>query len=292
MSKGISPWLIVRRHRPCRSQTPPLWPSPHAVTLSSRSAALAPFHTQKPGTPRCSKLAYGRDGRHSPTFFIGLGIQLPLHGSPRRFAPVSILDRHQASLSASQQRSVRWLLQSDQYSTNGANDRKNVEESAKSQLDGPQSAPGAHQGPGSSSTRYSNEQAPPTGPRDHEHHESIATSVSKYLNFPAMPHHPTKAELLAAANGFWERFRVRFKWVSIRSMRPWNIDEWGAFVSWFMLGHIVWILVGTTTFFSILIFSINTVFAQGMSQIAHSYQSQLGRLTHVQKHSRGGLETI
>ncbi|KAH0596461.1 hypothetical protein MHUMG1_05578 [Metarhizium humberi] len=72
----------------------------------------------------------------------------------------------------------------------------------------------------------------------------------------------SKEELLAAANGFWERLKVRFKWMSIRSMRPWNADEWGAFVSWFMLGHIVWILVGTTTFFSLLIFSINTVFAQ------------------------------
>ncbi|KAM3497061.1 hypothetical protein MY10362_009574 [Beauveria mimosiformis] len=31
-----------------------------------------------------------------------------------------------------------------------------------------------------------------------------------------MPHRPTKEELLAAANGFWERFRVRLKWMSIR----------------------------------------------------------------------------
>ncbi|KHN98570.1 mitochondrial distribution and morphology protein [Metarhizium album ARSEF 1941] len=92
--------------------------------------------------------------------------------------------------------------------------------------------------------------------------ESIATSVSKYLHLPKLPHRPAKEELLAAANGFWERLKVRFKWMSIRSMRPWNADEWGAFVSWFMLGHIVWILVGTTTFFSLLIFSINTVFAQ------------------------------
>ncbi|KID99429.1 mitochondrial distribution and morphology protein, partial [Metarhizium majus ARSEF 297] len=92
--------------------------------------------------------------------------------------------------------------------------------------------------------------------------ESIASSVSKYLHLPKLPHRPAKEELLAAANGFWERLKVRFKWMSIRSMRPWNADEWGAFVSWFMLGHIVWILVGTTTFFSLLIFSINTVFAQ------------------------------
>ncbi|KOS21016.1 Mitochondrial distribution and morphology protein 31 [Escovopsis weberi] len=77
-----------------------------------------------------------------------------------------------------------------------------------------------------------------------------------------MPHHPTKEELLKAANGAWERLKVRFKWASIRDMRPWNSDEWGAFVSWFLFGHILWIFVGTTTFFSLVIFSINTVFAQ------------------------------
>jgi distribution and morphology protein 31 len=82
-------------------------------------------------------------------------------------------------------------------------------------------------------------------------------------NMPKMPHRPTKEELLAAATGFWSRLRVRFKWFSIRSLRPWNIDDWSAFVSWVMLGHIVWILVGTTTFFSLLIFAINTVVAQG-----------------------------
>ncbi|PHH78058.1 hypothetical protein CDD82_3239 [Ophiocordyceps australis] len=77
-----------------------------------------------------------------------------------------------------------------------------------------------------------------------------------------MPHRPSKEELLQAANGFWQRLQVRFKWMSIRSMRPWNADEWGAFVSWFMIGHLVWILVGTTTFFSLVIIFINTVFAQ------------------------------
>lgn len=93
-------------------------------------------------------------------------------------------------------------------------------------------------------------------------HDSITSSVSKYLHLPSLPHAPTKEELLAAATGFWQRMKVRFKWASIRSMRPWNADEWGAFVSWFVFGHIVWILVGTTTFFSLVIFTLNTVFAQ------------------------------
>lgn len=76
-------------------------------------------------------------------------------------------------------------------------------------------------------------------------------------------HRPTKEELLAAATGFWSRLRVRFKWFSIRSVRPFNVDEISAFVTWILAGHLVWILLGTTTFFSLLILTVNTVFAQG-----------------------------
>ena len=75
-------------------------------------------------------------------------------------------------------------------------------------------------------------------------------------------HRPTKEELLAAATGFWSRLRVRFKWFSIRSVRPFNVDEIGGFITWILLGHVLWIIVGTTTFFSLAILAINTVFAQ------------------------------
>lgn len=95
--------------------------------------------------------------------------------------------------------------------------------------------------------------------------DSEPVSYMSYLHLPRMPHRPTKDELLEAANGFWQRLKVRLKWISIRSMRPWNIDEWGAFVSWFLFGHLAWIIVGTTTFFSLIILSINTVVAQGMN---------------------------
>ena len=75
-------------------------------------------------------------------------------------------------------------------------------------------------------------------------------------------HRPSKEELLAAATGFWSRLRVRFKWFSIRSVRPFNADDISAFVTWTLAGHLIWILVGTTTFFSLFIFAANTVFAQ------------------------------
>ena len=104
------------------------------------------------------------------------------------------------------------------------------------------------------------------GKNAEEGHDSLTDSVSKYLHLPhlpKMPHRPTKEELLSAANGFWQRLKVRFKWFSIRSARPFNADEWGAFLSWILFGHFVWILVGTTTFASLLILLVNTVFAQG-----------------------------
>jgi distribution and morphology protein 31 len=108
-------------------------------------------------------------------------------------------------------------------------------------------------------------QAAPETKKPESHHPEA--SPGKYLNLghlPKMPHRPTKEELLAAATGFFSRLKARFKWFSIRSARPWNVDDWSAFVSWFVLGNIVWILVGTTTFFSLVILSINTVVAQGM----------------------------
>ena len=91
-------------------------------------------------------------------------------------------------------------------------------------------------------------------------------SADKHLRdrLPNVPqiHRPSREELLAAATGFWSRLKVRFKWFSIRSARPFNADEIGAFFSWFLLGHVLWIILGTTTFFSLAIFAVNTVFAQ------------------------------
>ena len=94
----------------------------------------------------------------------------------------------------------------------------------------------------------------------------LTETANKHLKYRipniSQIHRPSREELLAAATGFWSRLKVRFKWFSIRSVRPFNADEIGAFFSWFLLGHVIWIIVGTTTFFSLAIFAMNTVFAQ------------------------------
>lgn len=95
---------------------------------------------------------------------------------------------------------------------------------------------------------------------------TLAGAANKHLRdrLPDLSHmhRPTREELLAAATGFWSRLKVRFKWFSIRSVRPFNVDDISAFFSWFIVGHVLWIILGTTTFFSLAIFAVNTVFAQ------------------------------
>lgn len=98
---------------------------------------------------------------------------------------------------------------------------------------------------------HENKNIPPTG-----------YNASLMNRLPQM-HRPSKEELLAAATGFWSRLKVRFKWFSIRSVRPFTLDELSAIFSWVLLGHVLWIILGTTTFFSLIILFINTVFAQG-----------------------------
>lgn len=98
--------------------------------------------------------------------------------------------------------------------------------------------------------------------------QGTGTNRNILQRLPHMPHihRPTKEELLAAATGFWSRQKIRFKWFSIRSLRPFNTDDISAFFSWVLVGHVIWIIVGTTTFFSLAILAVNTVFAQGKQE--------------------------
>lgn len=104
----------------------------------------------------------------------------------------------------------------------------------------------------------------PDRPMPHQGATSLTTNKHLMDRLPHLPiiHRPSKEELLAAATGFWSRLKVRFKWFSIRSARPFNADDIGAFFSWVLVGHVLWIILGTTTFFSLAIFAVNTVFAQ------------------------------
>ncbi|KAI0305655.1 mitochondrial distribution and morphology proteins-domain-containing protein [Multifurca ochricompacta] len=70
----------------------------------------------------------------------------------------------------------------------------------------------------------------------------------------SLPHvsRPSRDDFLNAANGFVQRMRVRVRWFFIRNFHKFNADDISAFVTWFLVGQGLWILIGTTTFFSVV----------------------------------------
>jgi mitochondrial distribution and morphology protein 31 len=73
---------------------------------------------------------------------------------------------------------------------------------------------------------------------------------------------PTKEQLLASATSFFDRLHIRFKWPLIKSYRPFNMDDFSAFASVYLLSHAFLLFAATTTFFLLVIATINTVGAQ------------------------------
>lgn len=52
---------------------------------------------------------------------------------------------------------------------------------------------------------------------------------------------------------------ARIKYFLLRQNRPFNVDEITAFFSWILMGNVLWVLIGTTTFFGFLIYVINWI---------------------------------
>lgn len=61
------------------------------------------------------------------------------------------------------------------------------------------------------------------------------------------------ANVLQKVENIW----LKVKWVLIRSKRPFNMEDVSAFVSWLLTGNIVLFLIGTTTFVSLVLMTMN-----------------------------------
>lgn len=74
----------------------------------------------------------------------------------------------------------------------------------------------------------------------------------------------TKHKLLSEATNFYERFKINTKWFLIRGNRPFSTGEISTLFSWLIISQLVWVILGTTTFVSLVLFTFNTVFAKEM----------------------------
>ena len=79
-------------------------------------------------------------------------------------------------------------------------------------------------------------------PRQFENYSKFFRQLA--MSLPHL-HRPTRDDFLNAATGFWQRMRIRFKWLTIRSFRRYNADDISAFITWFFMSQTIWLLVGT-----------------------------------------------
>ncbi|KDQ21497.1 hypothetical protein BOTBODRAFT_168755 [Botryobasidium botryosum FD-172 SS1] len=100
---------------------------------------------------------------------------------------------------------------------------------------------------------------PPPDPTGNPNLQNYSTFFRQLaLSVPHI-HRPTRDDLLKLTPNFWQRARIRFKWFTIKSFRKFNADDMSAFFSWFLVGQTLWILVGTTTFLSVVVALVNSL---------------------------------
>ncbi|CAO3574728.1 unnamed protein product [Mortierella alpina] len=96
--------------------------------------------------------------------------------------------------------------------------------------------------------------APPASPHN---------ALVKYTP-PAGPlNRVDRAKLLAATPTFLARLKIRLKLLLMRQIRPWRVDDFIAMFSWAFLANVAFVLLGTTTFFSLLLATANSLQFQG-----------------------------
>ncbi|KAG2015405.1 mitochondrial distribution and morphology protein 31 [Coprinopsis cinerea AmutBmut pab1-1] len=105
-------------------------------------------------------------------------------------------------------------------------------------------------------------ESPEQQPVQHQHDHSLEEYPAFFRRLAmSLPHvhRPTREDFLNVATSFWQRLRIRFKWFTIKSFRKFNADDISAFITWFLMSQTLWILVGTTTFFSVIFAIANSL---------------------------------
>ncbi|SCV01661.1 LAME_0G17678g1_1 [Lachancea meyersii CBS 8951] len=118
------------------------------------------------------------------------------------------------------------------------------------------------------SVRWNAQKHTPNKPNAQNSNEfTFTTSGQKTLFNGKSNLHPFKFiterdRMLVQATGLLQKLRINLKWTLTRSMKPFNSDDISAFISWILVSNVILIILGTTTFASLIIYLVNTVFAQ------------------------------
>ncbi|KAF1838618.1 hypothetical protein BDW02DRAFT_564718 [Decorospora gaudefroyi] len=214
----------------------------------------------------------------SNSHFFGLSTTTslpPITPSPHLACPASSLLRTHSPRSIRVQHSVTstvlsaWTRQASSKASRALKKKRSSDRRDKSSVTDGSSRNKRGQAPQAPQATLSPQpNAPPKSPKPAPKPQPEASGGAAKPLLDRIPHHlphiyrPSKAELLEAASGFWSRIKIHFKWLTIRSTRPFNADEIYALFSWIIAAHVLWIVLGTTTFFMLTIFLVNTAFSQ------------------------------
>ncbi|OWB66358.1 hypothetical protein B5S33_g1286 [[Candida] boidinii] len=80
------------------------------------------------------------------------------------------------------------------------------------------------------------------------------TTIKDSIASAAVSAYSSRREFLSQGRNFLHRTSLRLKWFLIRQNRPFNIDEVSAIISWILMGNLLWIIIGTTTFVGLMIY--------------------------------------
>ncbi|QLL32454.1 hypothetical protein HG536_0C06230 [Torulaspora globosa] len=97
---------------------------------------------------------------------------------------------------------------------------------------------------------------------DREKDESDKITTGRQHSGSSFKFITERDRLLAQTTGILERLKINVRWVLTKSNRPFNTDDIGAFISWVLVSNVLLIILGTTTFASLVIYLMNTVLAQ------------------------------
>ena len=92
-------------------------------------------------------------------------------------------------------------------------------------------------------------------------HSPISNNNSNLENDKKLPEtkHITKAALLAQANNRLSRLWINIKWLLVRGKKTSKLDFSSAFISGMIMGNLLWIILGTTTFGLMVMYSLHSL---------------------------------
>ncbi|KAG0141971.1 hypothetical protein CROQUDRAFT_135842 [Cronartium quercuum f. sp. fusiforme G11] len=111
----------------------------------------------------------------------------------------------------------------------------------------------------------------------------IATYLPSIRSLAAkLPHlrtPPTPTDLLPLADSFLHRLQIRFKWLTIRSFRPYRSEDYSAFASLLVLLSLIIAALATTSFLGVLLLIFNKAGAEDL--VARWLSDYLSKTTGV-----------